>query len=256
MVEWVTDIDADGVLEYHNIPEDGGIGGGSVEGYLKDGHTINVSSVEELQKAFDGLEGKFCPGTVTINIAEGTHNTTTALSLSKPNMIKKIVIKGGGKATTTINKTETPNAYEAVLTVGGQSYVELEGLTIEVASSNNSLCIQNNGSKLKIKDVTCKGSQQSSMSTYNNGETEIVSGFDIVNSSKANFGILTSKGSKLTLNNIDTLNMSNCTTGFLSEMGAMTLVFYTKISASGVTTKFSPALNNHSGTGWNLGTEG
>lgn len=228
----------------------------AVDNYIQPGTVIEVSSVDELQNAFNSLGGKWSSGTVTIQLGAGQYNTPNALTLSEPNMIKKIKIKGAGKGNTTIKKTQAINSYEAVLIIDGQGDVDIEGLTVEAVTSNNSLCIQNNGSKLRITDVSCRGSQQSSVSTYNNGETEIVSGFDITNSSKANFGILTSKGSKLTLNNIDTLTMSNCTTGFLSEMGAMTLVFYTKISASGVNTKFNPTLNAHSGTGWNLGTEG
>ena len=228
----------------------------AVDNFIEPDTVITVPAGGDIQFALDSLSGKWSSGTVTIQLEAGQYDTPKALTLTEPNMIKRIDIKGAGKSKTTINKTQAPNAYEAVLIIDSQTFVNVEGMTIKTLYSNNSLCIQNNGSIVKITDVSCRGAQQSGVSTYNNGETEIVSGFDITNSSKANFGILTSKGSKTTLNSVDTLSMTNCTTGLLSEMGAMTLVFYTKISTSGVSTKFSPTLNNHSGTGWNLGTEG
>lgn len=258
MVEWVTDIDGDGVLEYHEIPEDGGIGGGSVEGYLKDGHTINVSTSDELQTAFNNLEGKFCPGTITIQLAPGVYETPTNFVLNVPNFIKKIDIIGAGIDQTIIKKTSATVDYERTFIVDNQNFIVIQGMTVEAEMNKKSGGVQVQRSSVILRDVHIKNCRQDWISAYNNGIIDLQGTVKLFNetSTKVDFGIIISLGSKLLIQEDTALTLQNATVGFLAEMGGMGLVFFTDIQWSNVSTKYSPTLNNHSGSGWNLGTEG
>lgn len=254
MAEWVTDIDADGVLEYHNIPEDGGTS--SVREYIKPDTILEVganSRYKTIQEAFNELSGKFCPGTITIKLVDNTYEITSTLVLAEPNSISSIKILGNGS--TKIKKTVNANINEQVIMIQDQNMVELQGLVIEALPTNGSICVQNNGSKLRAKNLRLLGAVHAVFSTYNGGETELLDGIVIDNTTMCSFGFVASKGSRVTINNYP-LTVKNCNVMALSEMAGITMMFFPQLTVTGVTTKFSPALNAHTGTGWNLGTEG
>lgn len=256
VIKKIKTVDGEYQIDYNslaNLPE----AGSTIEGFLPHGTIIEVPAGANLQEVFNSLEGKFCPGTVKIQLAEGVYESHGTLHLGAYNSIRNIYIIGAGVDKTIIKKTNVAADYEQTLLIGQQNAVYIQRLTVEGETTKATTGIQAIRSFLHLDNVKVKNCKQAWFAAYDNSYLEISTDVIGINegSVKCGYGILVSNGSKAVLSQVS-VSLTNATRGILSEMGAIVSIFYTQITCSGVTTKYTPALNNHSGNGWILGTEG
>ena len=236
----------------------------SLSGFIPDETVFTVKAdgtgnFTNIQSAFDFLEGKWSNGEVTISIDADTFMITTLLVLNQKFNIPCLIIKGVNKDTTIINKTINTNPNEPVLVVKDQkNQIKISDMTLSTVCSNDSICLSVHGSNVSISDIKMKNANLTFINNLFGSVCELDKTVDLENDTEIStkYGIITSSVSKLATQTTTIINITNASNGLFAEMGGINGIFYCKVNTTDVTTKYSPALNNHSnGTGFNLGTE-
>lgn len=229
-------------------------GGQGTDPYFIAPNTIIDVPVEgSIQNALNSLEGKWCTGMVIIRLAAGTYTLTDSLHLEDLNRIKKIAIVGDSKSTTIIQLPTISTTNQSLLRVTNQSLVHLQNLTLKTQNTNGSIVLESQNSRVELADVSLQDGNLCAINNQGGSTIKLIGNCDITNTSTSTFGILSSNTSKFLSDAYINFAITNCSIGIYAEMGAINSIFYLDLDTTSVTTPFNPALNEHTGTGWNLG---
>ena len=237
-----------------NLGGNNGGGGGASNNYIPAGTTITVGTdktYQSIQSAYNSLEGKWSDGIVTIKIDDGTYNEK--LVLNKICNIPNLVIEGTTKTGTVIHYEPTAD-WGQVIYVTKQK-LTFKNITVECIDTYNYSGFNiDTLSTVYLDGVVIKDMKYRAILASGGSNVYVLDGGLIISnaSTKGTAAVHTILGSLFTCSWNKAISISNFTTAFSAANGGTNALNDPVLTFTSVTTQYSPALNNMSGTGWNF----
>ena len=127
--------------------------------FLPDGYTINLKAdgtgdFETIQDAIDSLNGKVCPGTVSIELAAGTYSISNSVTVDTTKFnISVLSIVGNGIDSTIISKSIVGSLFYITNT---RTTVSISALTLQgpgYTTYSSMACIQITNAYAKLQNI-------------------------------------------------------------------------------------------------------